>query len=154
MGFRFKKSINLGGGFKINLSKSGVGYSWGIPGYRVTKTALGRTRQTYSIPGTGISYIEEGKKDNNNVRYNYDTKLITGETEVFENLNISEMSKDDEILKQINKTRCINIISNICLFSFYLIPVGILLKILIAKRWKIDLINFGKKYVKIKKSGK
>ena len=63
MGFRFRKSINLGGGFKINLSKSGVGYSWGTKGYRVTKTARGTTRKTYSIPGTGISYVKEsGKK--------------------------------------------------------------------------------------------
>ena len=30
MGFRYRKSINLGGGFRINLSKSGVGYSWGV----------------------------------------------------------------------------------------------------------------------------
>ena len=37
MGLRFRKSINLGGGFRINLSKSGVGYSWGAKGYRVTK---------------------------------------------------------------------------------------------------------------------
>lgn len=50
MGLRFRKSINLGGGFRINLSKSGVGYSWGVKGYRVTKTASGRTRKTYSIP--------------------------------------------------------------------------------------------------------
>ena len=41
MGLRFRKSINLGGGFRINLSKSGVGYSWGVKGYRVTKTASG-----------------------------------------------------------------------------------------------------------------
>ena len=52
MGFRYRKSINLGGGFRINLSKSGVGYSWGVKGFRVTKTASGRTRKTYSIPGT------------------------------------------------------------------------------------------------------
>ena len=25
MGFRYRKSINLGGGFRINLSKSGIG---------------------------------------------------------------------------------------------------------------------------------
>ena len=37
MGFRYRKSINLGGGFRINLSKSGIGYSWGVRGYRVTK---------------------------------------------------------------------------------------------------------------------
>ena len=59
MGYRFRKSINLGGGFKINLSKSGIGYSWGIPGIRYTKLANGRERHTYSIPGTGISYVED-----------------------------------------------------------------------------------------------
>ena len=63
MGFRFRKSINLGGGLKLNLSKSGVGASWGIPGFRVTKKANGGTRTTVSLPGTGISYVKEkGKK--------------------------------------------------------------------------------------------
>lgn len=59
MGFRYRKSINLGGGFRVNLSTKGVGYSWGVKGYRVTKTADGRTRRTVSIPGTGISYVDE-----------------------------------------------------------------------------------------------
>ena len=35
MGFRYRKSINLGGGFRINLNKSGIGYSWGVKGSRV-----------------------------------------------------------------------------------------------------------------------
>lgn len=59
MGFRYRKSIRLGGGFRVNLSTKGIGYSWGTKGYRVTKTADGRTRQTVSIPGTGISYVDE-----------------------------------------------------------------------------------------------
>lgn len=59
MGFRFRKSINLGGGFRVNLSKSGVGYSWGTKGVRFTKTAKGKRRTTLSIPGTGISYVTE-----------------------------------------------------------------------------------------------
>ena len=65
MGFRYRKSINLGGGFRINLSKSGVGYSWGTKGYRITKTASGKIRQTYSIPGTGISYVSETGQNRN-----------------------------------------------------------------------------------------
>lgn len=64
MGFRFRKGISLGGGFRINLSKSGVGYSWGVKGFRVTKTARGTTRRTYSIPGTGISYVDETGRKN------------------------------------------------------------------------------------------
>ena len=34
MGFRIRKSINLGGGFRINLSRNGRGYSWGMKGIR------------------------------------------------------------------------------------------------------------------------
>lgn len=67
MGFRFRKGINLGGGFRINLSKSGIGYSFGGKGFRYTKKANGGYRETYSIYGTGLSWIKEhGKSKNNN----------------------------------------------------------------------------------------
>ncbi len=56
MGLRFRKSINLGCGLRVNLSRSGVGYSWGGKGFRVSRSARGRVTRTYSIPGTGISY--------------------------------------------------------------------------------------------------
>ena len=39
MDFRLRKSINFGGGVRINLSKSGIGYSFGVPGLRYTKSA-------------------------------------------------------------------------------------------------------------------
>lgn len=58
MGFRFRKSKKIGP-VNLNLSKSGVGASVGVKGYRVTKTASGRVRRTASIPGTGISYVTE-----------------------------------------------------------------------------------------------
>ena len=67
MGLRFHKSINLGGGFRVNLSTKGIGYSWGVKGYRITKTADGRTRKTLSFPGTGISYVEEHKNRRSSV---------------------------------------------------------------------------------------
>ncbi len=59
MGFRFRKSINLGGGARLNLSKSGVGYSFGGKGFRFTKKAGGGTRTTASIPGTGMSWTSD-----------------------------------------------------------------------------------------------
>lgn len=59
MGMRFRKSINLGGGARVNISKSGIGGSIGGKGYRYTKKANGGTRNTVSIPGTGINYIKE-----------------------------------------------------------------------------------------------
>lgn len=58
MGFRFRKSIKAGP-IRINLSKSGIGYSVGTKGLRYTKKANGGTRTTYSIPGTGLSYVTE-----------------------------------------------------------------------------------------------
>lgn len=63
MGFRFRKSFNLGKGLKINLSKHGIGYSVGTKGVRVTKTAKGTTRKTLTLPGTGLSYVTESKSD-------------------------------------------------------------------------------------------
>lgn len=63
MGLRFRKSISLGGGVRGNISKSGIGYSVGTKGARITKTARGTTRTTLSVPGTGVSYVREtGKK--------------------------------------------------------------------------------------------
>ncbi len=152
MGWRYNKSINLGGGFRINLSKSGVGYSWGFPGYRITKTATGNRRKTYSIPGSGISYTETFKNRSNNnlneVNYDNNTKLITGETTYFQNENIKQFNKEDDVLNQISILRRINFLSNILLFTILLayIPIfiftfigGIVLKVLIKTKWSIDL---------------
>ena len=61
MGLRYRKSVNFGG-VRINASKSGLGWSVGVPGVRYTKMANGRTRATASIPGTGISWVSESKK--------------------------------------------------------------------------------------------
>lgn len=60
MGFRFRKSVKLGP-FRVAFSKSGVSYSAGVKGLRVTKTASGAVRTTASIPGTGISYSKQTK---------------------------------------------------------------------------------------------
>ena len=61
MGFRFRKSVNIGP-VRLNASKSGFGWSIGVPGARYTKMANGRDRVTASLPGTGISWVEESKK--------------------------------------------------------------------------------------------
>jgi hypothetical protein len=55
MGFIYRKSIKAGP-FRINLSKSGVGLSTGVPGFRVTQSSSGRRYTTFNAPGTGMSY--------------------------------------------------------------------------------------------------
>ena len=57
-GFRFRKSIKCGP-FRLNLSKKGIGWSAGVPGFRYTQKAGGGHRTTASIPGTGLSYVKE-----------------------------------------------------------------------------------------------
>ena len=59
MGFRFRKSIKLFPGFRINISKKGVSsVSIGQRGATLNVGEHG-TRATVGIPGTGISYSEQ-----------------------------------------------------------------------------------------------
>ena len=58
MGFGFRKSIKIGPA-RINLSKSGIGASIGVPGARITKRANGKTQTTLGIPGTGLYYTSQ-----------------------------------------------------------------------------------------------
>lgn len=60
MGFFFRKSIGRGP-LRINLSKSGVGWSLGIPGLRFGRSATGRTTTRAGIPGTGMGWQSSGK---------------------------------------------------------------------------------------------
>lgn len=53
MGLSFRKSKKIGP-FRVSVSKSGVSYSAGVKGFRVTKKANGDVQTTTSIPGTGI----------------------------------------------------------------------------------------------------
>jgi hypothetical protein len=55
MGWTFRRSVNLGP-FRVNLSKSGVGYSLGGPGFRTGVRSNGRRYSRVSLPGTGLSY--------------------------------------------------------------------------------------------------
>jgi Protein of unknown function (DUF4236) len=56
-GFRFRRSIRLIPGLRLNLSKSGVSASVGTRGAWLTFGKRG-TRATVGIPGTGISYTQ------------------------------------------------------------------------------------------------
>ena len=53
MGLYLRKSVNIGGGLRLNLSNSGVGVSAGVPGFRFGVNARG---QHYVHCGTGGIY--------------------------------------------------------------------------------------------------
>lgn len=155
MGLRFRKSINLGGGFKINLSKSGVGYSWGVKGYRVTKTASGRTRKTYSIPGTGISWVDESgssrrrtnqRPSNNPPVAQPQDVMVDIDSAAIDNFQAAEYAT---IIEQITKTIKLNRMFNIFLWLtlaalafpiFFIFTVaGIVGKIFLKSKGIVDL---------------
>lgn len=58
MGLRFRKSISLGKGIRLNIGKTGVSISAGIPGFRKTIHSSGRVTTSVGIPGTGIYYVD------------------------------------------------------------------------------------------------
>ena len=92
MGLNFRKSINLGKGFKLNVGKKSVGISGGVKGARVSINSSGRKTATFSIPGTGLSYSVNlnnlfGKKKSSKKKGSSDKD--NGEEEVTEiNVNI------------------------------------------------------------------
>ena len=155
MGFRYRKSINLGGGFRINISKSGIGYSWGVKGYRITRTAKGTTRRTTSIPGTGISFVDEtGKKKQpgtspaNYRRVNPSVVANTYDTEDIVNGEATDIVSEglEDILSAVRKTLLADNISTI----------GILVSLFIScinPVFIVSLIGFIVLKVHVKKFG-
>ena len=59
MGFRYRKSVKIAPGVRMNFSKSGASVSVGGKGGHVTVNSKGETRVGASIPGTGLSYSEK-----------------------------------------------------------------------------------------------
>jgi hypothetical protein len=77
MGFRFGKSINLGGGARVNISKKGIGASIGGGGFRVAKKAGGGTRTTASIAGTGVRYQKDSSSSKSQPKSRANVKAKT-----------------------------------------------------------------------------
>lgn len=61
MGLRFRKSVSLGKGLRLNFGKKGVSLSAGVPGAHVTYSTTGRKTTSVGIPGTGVSYVKSEK---------------------------------------------------------------------------------------------
>lgn len=94
MGLNFRKSINLGKGFKLNVGKNSVGISGGVKGARVSMNSKGRKTATFSIPGTGLSYSVNlnnlfGKKKTSKKKGNSDNDAETEENDAPTELNIN-----------------------------------------------------------------
>ena len=62
MGFKFRRSVKIMPGVKLNFSKRGVSTTFGVKGARYTMGSGGRRTASVGIPGTGISYVTTRNK--------------------------------------------------------------------------------------------
>ena len=108
MGIRFRKSIKITNGVKLNVSKSGVSLSLGKKGLHYSVNSHGQSTATASLPGTGLSYQKKfnvfgglaslfsGDKDKNN-------KVIEEKNEVVKvnNDDLNKLNDYNEYVKDI-----------------------------------------------------
>jgi tetratricopeptide (TPR) repeat protein len=55
--FRFRRSIKLGPGVRLNVGKTGLGVSMGVHGARRSLHSSGRQTASVGVPGTGLGYM-------------------------------------------------------------------------------------------------
>jgi hypothetical protein len=55
--WRYQKRVTIAPGVRLNVSKSGVGLSAGMPGARVGIDSKGRTYESIGVPGSGVRYV-------------------------------------------------------------------------------------------------
>lgn len=90
MGFKFRKSIKVAPGVKVNVTHKGIGVSAGVKGARISTGPSG-SRITTSLPGTGISYEQRiGKSKKAKQR-----KLPT-QSNSYSNMNESEYNTAEQ----------------------------------------------------------
>ncbi len=61
MGWTYRKSVAFGP-FRVNISKSGIGYSVGGRGFRTGVNSRGRRYTSVGIPGTGLRHYSSSKQ--------------------------------------------------------------------------------------------
>lgn len=70
MGLRFRKSIKIAPGIKINLNKKSTSVTFGGKGVHYTASSTGKKTASVGIPGTGISYTQTTGQSNRQKKTN------------------------------------------------------------------------------------
>ena len=58
MGIRFRRSIKIAPGLKVNINKKSVGITAGVRGAHASINTKGDVTKTVGIPGSGLSYVD------------------------------------------------------------------------------------------------
>lgn len=77
MGLRFRKSISIMPGLKLNFGKTGMSVSTGVPGFRKTFHTSGKVTTSVGIPGTGLYYVDTKNTKSQSNRKNKQTRQET-----------------------------------------------------------------------------
>lgn len=101
MSWSFRKGINLGGGVRVNLSKSGIGYSIGGRGFRVGTSTRGKN--FVSIGTKGIFYKKYFSESNENHVNGHHSQQIIVNNATLGDIRIHN-SVDAEKIKDINSS--------------------------------------------------
>ena len=127
MGLRFRKSIKILPGVRLNFGKNSMSVSAGVPGFRKTFSTTGRVTTTVGIPGTGLYYVDTKNKNskhrevsnsNRNTsrpqnNYNYEYNTVESSPIQFNEQNYSNVGNVNETtISQINVENLKNIHKN------------------------------------------
>ncbi len=80
MGFRFRKSIKIAPGLKLNFNKKSTGLTFGGKGLHYTINSKGKKNASVGLPGTGLSYSITNKSKKNS-KEDYSEKNYFNEKE-------------------------------------------------------------------------
>jgi Protein of unknown function (DUF4236) len=59
---RFRRSLKIAPGVRLNFNKRSIGISAGVPGARYSINSNGRRTRSVGIPGTGLSYRSQSSR--------------------------------------------------------------------------------------------
>lgn len=84
MGVRFRKSVKITKGMKVNFGKTGASLTVGTRGLHHTVHTSGKRTSSIGIPGTGLSYVEtsgggSGGRSKNRTHSSVSTAQIQGQ---------------------------------------------------------------------------
>lgn len=87
MGLRFRKSVKVAPGVKLNINKGSIGVSAGVRGAHVSVNSKGTKTVSASLPGTGVSYVKTfGKSKSGKSKSSKNGK--SGQTNIFKYIGI------------------------------------------------------------------
>lgn len=68
MGVRFRRSIKIAPGIRLNFNKKSFGLTLGVKGAHVTVNSKGRKTASVGLPGTGLSYTTSTSKSKTSIK--------------------------------------------------------------------------------------